>query len=183
MNLAADMGITPVGLRPPCMMPISAFRENNRQTIHLSIANPVQTNRATSGSQTNLKAARKSHCEVRMRSCPAAKPVIVRQSKYMNNRIEQDHRRVKRRIRPMLGFQIGSHCVCHSGWHRTHPHDPEGPNDRLRRAESVRRRSDRPIGGITHNVKEQGMTSAKLCDRTRNSPWMQSFSLSLSLED
>jgi transposase-like protein len=24
---------------------------------------------------------------------------------YLNNRIEQDHRRVKRRIRPMLGFK------------------------------------------------------------------------------
>ncbi|MFV0645412.1 MAG: DDE-type integrase/transposase/recombinase, partial [Sphingomonadaceae bacterium] len=30
---------------------------------------------------------------------------VVRQSKYMNNRIEQDHRRVKRRIRLMLGFK------------------------------------------------------------------------------
>lgn len=29
----------------------------------------------------------------------------MRSSKYMNNTIEQDHRRVKRRIRPMLGFK------------------------------------------------------------------------------
>ncbi|MDE9552002.1 DDE-type integrase/transposase/recombinase, partial [Xenorhabdus bovienii] len=27
------------------------------------------------------------------------------QNKYLNNRIEQDHRHVKRRIRPMLGFK------------------------------------------------------------------------------
>jgi putative transposase len=34
-----------------------------------------------------------------------AKPVIIRTSKYLNNRIEQDHRRIKRRVRPMLGFK------------------------------------------------------------------------------
>ncbi|WP_447880148.1 IS6 family transposase [Serratia fonticola] len=31
--------------------------------------------------------------------------VTVRQSKYLNNLIEQDHRNIKRRIRPMLGFK------------------------------------------------------------------------------
>jgi transposase-like protein len=28
----------------------------------------------------------------------------IRQGRYLNNRIEQDHRAIKRRIRPMLGF-------------------------------------------------------------------------------
>jgi len=31
--------------------------------------------------------------------------VRVRSSKYLNNMIEQDHRRIKQRIRPMLGFK------------------------------------------------------------------------------
>jgi transposase-like protein len=31
--------------------------------------------------------------------------ITVRQSKYLNNLIEQDHRNIKRRIRPMLGFK------------------------------------------------------------------------------
>ncbi len=31
--------------------------------------------------------------------------VLVRTSKYLNNTIEQDHRRVKQRLRPMLGLQ------------------------------------------------------------------------------
>jgi transposase-like protein len=31
--------------------------------------------------------------------------VRVRSSKYLNNGIEQDHRRMKQRIRPMLGFE------------------------------------------------------------------------------
>lgn len=29
----------------------------------------------------------------------------VRQSKYLNNLIELDHRNIKRRVRPMLGFK------------------------------------------------------------------------------
>jgi transposase-like protein len=33
------------------------------------------------------------------------KRVWIRTSKYLNNRIEQDHRRVKQRLRPMLGLK------------------------------------------------------------------------------
>ena len=32
-------------------------------------------------------------------------PIKIRQSKYLNNLVEQDHRAIKRRIRPMLGFK------------------------------------------------------------------------------
>jgi len=32
-------------------------------------------------------------------------PIRIRQSKYLNNLIEQDHRAIKRRTRPMLGFK------------------------------------------------------------------------------
>ncbi|WP_445505401.1 DDE-type integrase/transposase/recombinase, partial [Microvirga sp. G4-2] len=32
-------------------------------------------------------------------------PIRIRQSAYLNNRIEQDHRAIKRRTRPMLGFK------------------------------------------------------------------------------
>lgn len=33
------------------------------------------------------------------------KPIRTRQSAYLNNRVEQDHRAVKHRTRPMLGFK------------------------------------------------------------------------------
>ena len=33
------------------------------------------------------------------------KPITIRQNKYMNNRIEKDHRFIKKRVRPMLGFK------------------------------------------------------------------------------
>ena len=43
---------------------------------------------------TNLKAAGTLPRRVRLRSC-----------KYLNNVVEQDHRRIKQRVRPMLGFK------------------------------------------------------------------------------
>jgi len=39
------------------------------------------------------------------------RPVRVRSSQYLNNLIEQDHRRVKQRVRPMLGFKRFGHAV------------------------------------------------------------------------
>ena len=40
-----------------------------------------------------------------------SKRVMVRSSQYLNNLVEQDHRRVKQRIRPMLGFKRFDHAV------------------------------------------------------------------------
>jgi putative transposase len=59
------------------------------------------------GSQTNRKAILSCDTEHRLqaRSRRQLKPIRIRQSQYLNNRIEQDHRAVKRRIRPMLGFK------------------------------------------------------------------------------
>ncbi len=36
--------------------------------------------------------------------------LIVRTNKYLNNLIEQDHRRAKQRVRPMLGFKDFKHA-------------------------------------------------------------------------
>jgi putative transposase len=59
------------------------------------------------GSQTNREAI--VSCDttnrLRDRSRRRLKPIRIRQSPYMNNRIEQDHRAIKRRVRPMLGFK------------------------------------------------------------------------------
>jgi transposase-like protein len=37
--------------------------------------------------------------------------VRVRSSQYLNNLVEQDHRRIKQRIRPMLGFKRFDHAA------------------------------------------------------------------------
>jgi len=57
------------------------------------------------GSQTNRMAIIQCDAENRLSQRDAGHPVAIRSSKYLNNNIEQDHRRVKRRIRSMLGFQ------------------------------------------------------------------------------
>jgi len=59
------------------------------------------------GSQTNREAIISCDAENRLRdrSRHSLKPIRMRQSQYLNNRVEQDHRRVKRRIRCMLGFK------------------------------------------------------------------------------
>ncbi|KYQ99530.1 integrase [Serratia plymuthica] len=38
-------------------------------------------------------------------SKPDEETITIRQSKYLNNLVEQDHRNIKRRTRPMLGFK------------------------------------------------------------------------------
>lgn len=62
------------------------------------------------GSQTNLEAIISCDAENRLRdrSRRALKAIRIRNSKYLNNRIEQDHRRIKPRVRPMLGFKAYS---------------------------------------------------------------------------
>jgi transposase-like protein len=58
-------------------------------------------------SQTNREAILSCDTTDRLqeRSRRKLKPIQIRQSAYLNNRIEQDHRAVKRRVRPMLGFK------------------------------------------------------------------------------
>jgi transposase-like protein len=62
------------------------------------------------GSQTNREAIVSCDTtdQLRDRSRRQLKPIRIRQSRYLNNRIEQDHRAIKRRIRPMLGFKAMS---------------------------------------------------------------------------
>lgn len=59
------------------------------------------------GSQTNREAILFYDTTDRLqdRSRPDLRPIRIRRSAYLNNRIEQDHRAIKRRVRSMLGFQ------------------------------------------------------------------------------
>jgi len=48
-------------------------------------------------------------------------PIKVRQNEYPNNLIEQDHRAIKRRTRPMLGFKnFRCACIIQSGIETMH---------------------------------------------------------------
>jgi putative transposase len=59
------------------------------------------------GRQTNREAILSCDAESRLQggSRREVKLIRIRQSQYLNNRIEQDHRAIKRRVRPMLGFK------------------------------------------------------------------------------
>jgi putative transposase len=59
------------------------------------------------GSQTNREAILSCDVTDRLqdRSRRKLKPIHILQSAYLNNRIEQDHRAIKRRVRPMMGFK------------------------------------------------------------------------------
>nr|WP_205790115.1 IS6 family transposase [Microvirga makkahensis] len=59
------------------------------------------------GSQTNREAILSCDTADRLqsRSQRDLESIRIRQSTYLNDRIEQDHRAIKRRIRPMLGFK------------------------------------------------------------------------------
>ena len=60
------------------------------------------------GSQTNREAILSCDTTDRLRdrSRRELQPIRIRQSRYLNNRIEQDHRAIKRRVRPMLGLSM-----------------------------------------------------------------------------
>ena len=60
-----------------------------------------------------LDAYAASHRAVREMKADGELPgrVKVRSSQYLNNLVEQDHRRVKQRIRPMLGFKRFDNAV------------------------------------------------------------------------
>jgi putative transposase len=59
------------------------------------------------GSQTNREAILSCDTTNRLqdRSRRKLKPIRIRQSAYLKNRIEQDHRAIKRRVCPMIGFK------------------------------------------------------------------------------
>jgi transposase-like protein len=75
------------------------------------------------GSQTNREAILSCDTTDRLqdRSRRKLKLIKIRQSAYLSNRIEQDHRAVKRRVRPMLGLKsVASARVILSGIELVH---------------------------------------------------------------
>jgi transposase-like protein len=67
-------------------------------------------------------------------------PTVIRQSKYLLNVVEQDHRAIKRVVRPMLGLKnfLRSH---HLVRHQTYAYDRERTDGELRRPGTLSRRA------------------------------------------
>ncbi len=64
-----------------------------------------------------------------------ANPMKIRSSKYLNNIVEQDHRRVKFRVSAMLGFKSFENARIVLAGIELHPETEEGP---IWRASQVR---------------------------------------------
>jgi len=81
-------------------------------------------------------------------SAELPKRVVVRSSKYLNNLIEQDHRRIKQRLRPMLGlksFETADIVISRTGSSKCETKDLAGEGLRVspdRLADTARDRSD-----------------------------------------
>ncbi|BCH21694.1 IS6 family transposase [Mesorhizobium sp. L-8-3] len=79
------------------------------------------------GSQTNQEAIAACDGESRLRDRSARnlKPIRIPRSQYLNNRIEQDHRRIKRRVKTHDGVQGVLIGCSHFGWYRDGSHDAQ----------------------------------------------------------
>ena len=55
-------------------------------------------------------------------------PIRVRQNKYLNNIVEQDHRAIKRRIKPMMGFKDFRCARIILSGIEVDAHDPQRPD-------------------------------------------------------
>ena len=67
--------------------------------------------------------------------------IEIRQIKYLNNLVEQDHRADQTDRSADARIQILPLGPTHPARHRTHAHDQERPDDLCRRPSSVRRRT------------------------------------------
>ena len=67
--------------------------------------------------------------------------IALRQSKYLDNIVEQDHRAIKRIVRPMLGFKCRGARECALPRYRNDAHDPQGAVELPERRYLVRSKS------------------------------------------
>ena len=93
-----------------CKDQVAALAEGHRLLFPLRRAcfvDPVGGFALLLRSQTNRAAivSCDTTSRLRDRSRRRLKSIRTRRSQYLNNRIEQDHRSIKRRVRPMLGFK------------------------------------------------------------------------------
>jgi transposase-like protein len=79
------------------------------------------------GSQTNREAilACDATHRLEVRSRRRMKPIRFRQSRYLDKRIEQDQRAIKRRTRLMLGFKPVGSARAILGWYRNGAQDAQ----------------------------------------------------------
>jgi transposase-like protein len=92
---------------------VNFFLSRNRDVTAAKALLRIAMKHQRTPSKITLDAYAASHRAVREMKETGELPrrVKVRSSQYLNNLVEQDHRRVKQRIRPMLGFKRFDHAA------------------------------------------------------------------------
>ena len=98
--------------------------------------------------------------------------ILMRQCKYLNNIVEQDHLAIKRITRPILGFKsFWSARIIIAGI-ETMPHDPQGADGLPRRSTHVRSTAVLQPGGLINSSATQ-LFSSRLHYRNKTSTLKQ----------
>jgi hypothetical protein len=100
------------------------------------------------------------------------KPIRIQQSRYLNNRIEQDHRRIKRRIPSMLGFKFTS-CAATilSGIEKIHMMRKRQASYAYNPAPSLAEQFSMNVSHagspFSHSASVRAMSASRLCESIR----------------
>ncbi|SCZ01424.1 Transposase (or an inactivated derivative) [Microvirga guangxiensis] len=124
------------------------------------------------GSQTNREAILSCDTVDRLRNTSRLKltPIRIRQSQYLNNLIEQDHRAIKRRVRPMLGFKsIDSARTILSGIEMEHMMRKQQAKYACNPQPSLAEQPDLHPTGTREGTEAQGATPIHRHDTTTSS--------------
>ncbi|MGF6971634.1 transposase-like protein [Paraburkholderia sp. JPY465] len=92
------------GQRPVACFPAVLLPCVISNTYHIDISRP-DTLTATEPETVTLDKSGSNLAALQAINARRNLPIEVRQKKYLNSIVEQDHRAIKRRTRPMLGFK------------------------------------------------------------------------------
>jgi transposase-like protein len=101
-------------------------------------------------------------------------PVQIRTCPYLNNIVEQDHRRVKSRVGPMLGFKRFFNA-------RRRGRCGVGPEDRKRSVRCSRKLRHGPVLYMVQHAG--GVNLAPICNRSRSRIWCKLLKGSVSCDN
>jgi transposase-like protein len=79
--------------------------KRDREAARRFLEKSTQQNGVPTLINIDKSGANKAGIDAYNEAADAVSPIEVRQCKYLNNDLEQDHRNIKRRVRPMLGFK------------------------------------------------------------------------------
>jgi len=80
-------------------------KERNKSAARAFLKKSLKSNGRPKKVVIDGSATNKSALEELNKNVPEDQKIVIRQNKYLNNIVEQDHRFIKKRTKPMLGFK------------------------------------------------------------------------------